>query len=80
MTNRITMKDLEILLSNLNEKAVNMSNPPYGTVNAYTFSQAYGGIKLEQYCNSGGVRTISTGGYGTKRELYNFMRGMLAGV
>ena len=36
-------------------------------------------IRMAQITNEGGgQRDISTGGYGTKRELYMFMRGMVA--
>lgn len=75
--NRITQKDLDYQVSRLNERAGHGDNPKYGTSGAYTLSYAYGGVKLEQYCEGGGVWTISTNGYGTKRELYNFMNGML---
>jgi hypothetical protein len=80
MTNRITQKDLENLLTRINEHAGHGAKPAYGTPGAYVLSYAYGGVKLEQYCKGGGVRTISTNGYGTKRELYNFMQGMNAGA
>lgn len=44
-------------------------------------NDAYGGVCLHQMCNeSGGVRTVSTGGYSTKRELYEQMCTFLAGL
>lgn len=79
MTNRITQSDLDYQVSALNENAGFGPNPKYSTIGAYTLSYAYGGVQLQQYANeSGGVRTISLGGYGTKRELYHFMNGMLS--
>jgi hypothetical protein len=77
MANRITQRDLENQVISLNNRL--SLEGKYGTIGAYTLSYAYGGVQLHQWCNEhGGVRTISTGGYGTKRELYNFMQGMLS--
>lgn len=45
----------------------------------YSLDFAYGGVKLVQDCKGGGCRAISCNGYGTKRELYNFIKGMQAG-
>ena len=78
MSDRITQKDLENLLARINEKAGFKGKIEYGTSGAYILSYAYGGVKLEQYVQGGGVRTVSTNGYGTKRQLFNFMQGMLA--
>lgn len=78
---RITKSDLDYQVGNLNENAGFERNPKYSTIGAYTLDYAYGGVQLQQYVNPcGGVRTISIGGYGTKRELYNFMNGMLSNV
>lgn len=50
-------------------------------VGTYYISGAYGGVKLVQICNEfGGERTVSSHGYGTKRQLYTFMQGMLNGL
>lgn len=47
----------------------------------YHLDYAYGGVKLVQLVNQGGgIRTISGGGYGTKKELYHFLDGMLQGL
>lgn len=47
--------------------------------NVYHISGAYGGVALEQMMPKGsGVRRISPDGYGTKRQLYTFLRGMIA--
>jgi len=88
MSNRITEKDLACVVARIN--AVTKSPPtPYtkdkkGGFHAnpgnFHLSHAYGGVKLERMCNEGGGVTIaSTGGYGTKRELYNWMQAFLAG-
>lgn len=81
MADRITQKDLEQQVAALNWKINGFAGVTYKTINSYQLSYAYGGVQLHQVVSEGGgVRTISTGGYGTKRELYNFMAGMLAGV
>ena len=90
MANRITQKDLEILVKRINEAtkspiAQYIATPPDNKIKAnignYHLSYAYGGVKLERMCNeSGGVNTVSTGGFGTKRELYNWMQAFLRGL
>ena len=80
MGKRITMSDLNALLASVNEKRIGTKTPKHGEPYAFIFSQAYGGIKLEQNCEGGGVRTVSPNGYGTKRELYLFMRGMVTSL
>lgn len=41
-------------------------------INNYCLDWAYGGVKLVQVCNEqGAIRDISSGGYVTKREIYN---------
>lgn len=75
MPQRITTKDLESLISRLN------GNKPitWDTIGAYRLDQAYGGVKLVQVTSEGGgIREISCDGYGTKRQLYTFLMGMLA--
>lgn len=72
MTTRITNKDLQILLDRINKA--------HGFERAYGIGRAYGGVRLEQYVIGGGVRTVSWCGYGTKRQLYNFMLGVLEGL
>lgn len=77
---RITQKDLETLVKAINT-AKGIENPQWNTVGSYQLSYAYGGVQLHRVCNtSGGVSTVSTGGYGTKRQLYVFMKGMLNGL
>lgn len=53
---------------------------PYNKPGRYDLDFAYGGVKLVQYCQGGGQRDISTGGFGTKRDLWRFMQGMDAGL
>lgn len=84
MSNRITQSDLESLVDRIN-KATDSPTEPYtggkGNVGNYHLSYAYGGVKLYRMDNGrGGVRTISTGGYGTKRELYVWMDAFLTGI
>jgi len=45
---------------------------------SYYVGQAYGGFRLEQMCDSGGSRDISK--RGTRREVYEFIGAMLAGI
>lgn len=47
------------------------------TNGGYVLSMAYGGYRLDQQ-DGDGYRTISCDGYGTKKQLYTFLRGMLA--
>ena len=76
---RITDKHLEGMLKRINE-AAGFDNPKYSTPGAYCLDYAYGGVKLEQYCNeSGGVREI-TSGFDTKRVTYNLMHAYLLGM
>lgn len=76
MSNRVTQKDLELLVAELNE-AKGITDAKRNTVGAYVLDYAYGGVKLAQVTSEGGgQRNISPGGYGTKKELYIFLRGM----
>ncbi len=93
MSNRITQKDLECLTQRINE-ATNSPLIPYrrnGTegkrhtgftanIGNYHLDYAYGGVKLVRMVNGGGgITEISRDGFGTKRELYNWMRAFLVG-
>lgn len=75
---RIINHDLFKLLERINAKAGHGEKPAYGTPGAYELEWAYGGVKLVQNCAGGGQRDISASGFGTKRELYVFMCGMVA--
>lgn len=69
---RVTEKDLHKMIETLNNiKEVR---------EVYSLDMAYGGYKLVQETPGGGQRDISPNGFGTKKELYIFMRGMLANV
>ena len=85
---RITQSDLECLVDRIN-KATGSPATPYtrdgdkahANIGNYHLDYAYGGVKLHHMDNErGGVETISTGGFGTKRELYNWMGAFLAGL
>ena len=85
---RITQKNLEIYVDRINQ-ATNSPMAAYtkkdgkftANIGNYHLDYAYGGAKLVRMCNEGGgISTISTGGYGTKRELYEWMRAFLAGI
>lgn len=83
---RITQKDLEALVSRINT-AANTPHESYtrgkkgANVGCYHLNYAYGGVRLVQMANDGGgIRTISTGGYGTKRDLYHQLQAFLAGM
>lgn len=88
---RITQKDLERLVMDINTET-GMPHAPYTRTaerkivpspGCYHLDYAYGGVKLvrmsmEQGCT--GISNVSTGGYGTKRELYTWMRAFLEGL
>jgi len=86
---RIINKDLEYLTTRINE----ITNNPTVTyqsrdgggyksnIGCYYIDGAYGGVKLVQIVNDGGgIREISTIGYGTKRELYNWLQAYVKGL
>lgn len=76
MSDRILIKDLENLCSDLNELCGFGRKPVYSTLGAYNVGMAYGGYRLERYANtSGGINVISPNGYGTKKQLYKFLQG-----
>lgn len=85
---RITQKDLEILTKRINESTdsplepyTKKDNSIKVNVGNYHLDYAYGGVKLVRMVNEGGgITNISTTGYGTKRELYNWMQAFLAGL
>lgn len=86
---RITQKDLEYLVKRINEVTdsplTSWSKTGIGKFNAnignYHLDYAYGGVKLVRMVNpGGGITEISRDGFGTKRELFNWMRAFLAGL
>ena len=87
--NRITAKDLERLCDRLNHKTGNPLKPwqtddtgkMTANIGNYHISGAYGGVCLHQMANThGGVNTLLSGGYSTKRELWNEMNAYLSGI
>lgn len=88
MSNRINQQDLQHLVDNIN-KATDSPMQPWtkngsgqykANINNYHMDWAYGGVALHRMVNDGGgITCISTIGYGTKRELYNWMIAYLAG-
>jgi len=88
MSNRITQKDLENLVERINKKTGHATEP-YSSeggkftanIGTYLLDYAYGGVKLVQLVSEGGgITVISSGGYGTKRDLYNWLWAFLAGL
>ena len=85
---RITNKQLEMLVSYLNEVTESPATP-YTRVNDklranignYHISGAYGGVTLHRMMNEGGgVTTPLSCGYTTKRDLYNRLHTMIKGI
>jgi len=85
---RVTKKDLEMVVARINKVTGNPENAytrKDGTYQAnpgcYHLSWAYGGVCLEQMSNKGGgVRTVLYTGYTTKRRLMDAMQAYLAGI
>lgn len=85
---RITQKQLEVLVNEINT----LTNSPLeytdksvagfkSNVNHYCLDMAYSGVKLVRIVNEGGgQREISNIGYGTKRELFNYMKAFIMGL
>ena len=81
---RITQKDLELLVNDIN-KLTKSPTQPYDkgqtNIGNYHLEYAYGGVKLVRITNEhGGIRDISHDGYGTKKELYSFLIGFINGL
>jgi len=85
---RITMAHLENAVLRLNQ-ALGRPESPYskasdGTYKAnlgnFHLSGAYGGYQLQEMASDGGGVRSHTPGYAPKREVYNAIRAMLAGV
>jgi hypothetical protein len=83
---RISRKDLEYFVNELNE-LTNNSLKPYeqidgkliGQIGNYHLYGAYGSIALHQTMNEGGgIKEIF--GLSTKRELYNKIRALIQGI
>lgn len=84
----ITQKDLESLVKKLNQAkkytAVRTvgryKNGNYKSSKGFHLSYAYGGVKLVFSKKDSSAEYDITRGYGTKRELYEKMQGMLTGL
>lgn len=86
MSTRITQRDLEAATLRLNKLTKSpeqaYAKGPDGkfkaNVGAYILDGAYGGWKLARIVSDGGGQTdISSGGFVSKRELYNQIHGMI---
>ena len=88
---RITDKDLDNMVKRINAAAGTPMNgwtqpslhssQHVANVGHYAISSAYGGSQMVQIVNEGGgERTISSGGYVPKRELYHQMQAYLRGI
>lgn len=85
---RITQKDLEYTVERINEITSSPKtswtrdeNGCKANVGNYHLDYAYGGVRLVRMSNEhGGIRCISTDGYGTKRELFNWMQAFISGL
>ena len=83
---RITNKQLEALIDRLNtvrkQPLASWTRSDKGlkaNIGNYHIDSAYGGVRLVQHMNDGGgIDVISVDGFGTKRQLDSFLRGMLA--
>lgn len=82
MKQRITNRQLENMVEAINTvygHAIEPYTDGKANIGTYYIDGAYGGVKLVQLVSDGGgVRNVSPNGYGTKRELYTFLNGMLA--
>ena len=84
---RITQKDLEELTQRINEMTENPLEPFTQSEDGkfhrnpgnYHLSYAYGGVTLHQMGAKGGIREIIAG-YRPKRELYEKMQSLIAGL
>lgn len=85
---RITQKDLEFLVGRINKATGSPAEPHTqagrnwtANIGNYHLDYAYGGVKLVRMdSDGGGIREISTNGYGTKRQLHSWMTAFLAGA
>lgn len=76
---RIVQKDLEKLVSRINQIKGHGENPAYNRPGSFHLDFAYGGVKLVRVSNGGGETEISTLGYSSKKDLWIFLRGILSG-
>jgi hypothetical protein len=86
--NRITDKNLQAVIDNLNRMTGNPAAPYLPPVDGkaqpqggcYHLSHAYGGVSLHQMCATGtGIHDTFSRGHMPKRELYELLHAFLAG-
>jgi hypothetical protein len=87
MSNRITEANLKGMCDTLN-RITNSPMEQYTKTETgykanplnYHLDFAYGGVKLCRMCNEGGGVNDISSGYGTKRELWDWMQAYLRGI
>lgn len=81
---RVTNQQLEYLISRINEVTGSPAEPwteGKANVGNYHLDFAYGGVAIGRMCNeSGGMERVSTQGFGTKRQAYDWMDAFLRGL
>ena len=85
---RITNKQLDALVRQINEATGSPLVPwrqengaTVANIGCYFLDYAYGGVKLARIENAaGGQSDISTDGFGTKRQLYSWMKAYSMGL
>lgn len=90
MSNRITISNLNHQVETINtmteSPATSWSKDKatgrlWANIGNYHLDWAYGGVRLVRMSNQGGgINVISTVGFGTKRELYNWLRAFIDGM
>lgn len=88
MTNRITLSDIEAVISRINRETDSPAQPYSKNGERYTanignyhLSRAYGGYCLHRMANeSGGVRDVFGCGHIPARDLFQRMHAFLAGL
>lgn len=89
MRDRITQKDLEYLVKEINEitgqkvesYSIGEDGQYHANIGNYHLSYAYGGVNLHQMVtDGGGVTNPLGGGYHTKRELYYKLCSFIIGL
>ena len=74
---QITIKNLEGVVKRLNG-LVGIDKPNYRTIGEYVLDGAYGGWKLARLVSEGGGQEdISSGGFVSKRELWNQVQAII---
>jgi hypothetical protein len=78
MTQRITDGMIEARIDTINRMLGHETVPvPYSTIGGVVRASAYGGTGVHRYNNEFGGVSDLFGGYSTKREVYNFLQGMI---